>query len=140
MIHVFIDPAGTHNTGDYVLVFAKTGVTYEVQCGGYACQHQTAEGFLVSVGPAAAATALDDWFATEFRGHCHSPERDWTLERIERLVILVNAISCWKRDADGEDRPEFLVLDRARLEQCVEAWIPVITPMGPGVLVRENSD
>ncbi|MFJ9863314.1 DUF6210 family protein [Streptomyces sp. NPDC101165] len=27
-----------------------------------------------------------------------------------------------------------------RLAEVDEAWVPVVTPDGPGVLVRENSD
>ena len=36
--------------------------------------------------------------------------------------------------------PAHLVLDESRLSEADEAWVPVMTPDGPGVLVRENSD
>ncbi|MGW2742114.1 DUF6210 family protein [Streptomyces sp. NPDC001450] len=36
--------------------------------------------------------------------------------------------------------PRPLALDETRLAEVDEAWVPVVTPDGPGVLVRENSD
>lgn len=140
MAHVYLNADGTHATGDYVLILAATGVTYETQCGGYACEQRSAEGYLVSVGPSAAVTALDEWFAAEFRGHCYEPESNWTSERVERLAALIAELTCWTRDADGEDRPTPLALDRSRLKECVEAWAPVLSPTGAAILLRTNSD
>jgi hypothetical protein len=31
-------------------------------------------------------------------------------------------------------------LDKARTAECVEAWIPVFTPYGRGILTLTNSD
>jgi hypothetical protein len=138
MIHVSL--LGADAMGDYVLVHAATGVTYDTQCAGYACEQRSAEGFLVPVWPPAAVMALDRWFKVRFRGHCHTPERDWTPENAEQLAKLLADIECDSRDAHGEYRPTALTLDRSRLDECVEAWIPVHTPFGPGVLLRENSD
>ncbi|MGW9028169.1 DUF6210 family protein [Streptomyces sp. NPDC055722] len=43
--------------------------------------------------------------------------------------------------ANREDLfPTALVLDESRLAEIDEAWVPVVTPDGPGVLVWENSD
>ncbi|GLW69407.1 hypothetical protein Kpho02_17060 [Kitasatospora phosalacinea] len=36
--------------------------------------------------------------------------------------------------------PAPLVLDESRLPEVDEAWVPVLTPDGLGVLVQENSD
>ena len=33
-----------------------------------------------------------------------------------------------------------LFLDEDRVDQIVEAWIPVLTPYGPGILMWENCD
>ncbi|WP_328753160.1 DUF6210 family protein [Streptomyces sp. NBC_00285] len=33
-----------------------------------------------------------------------------------------------------------LLLDESRLAEADEAWVPVLTPDGPGVLTWENSD
>jgi hypothetical protein len=39
-----------------------------------------------------------------------------------------------------DDERAFLDLDRSRLEELTEAWIPVRSAYGPGVLVFANSD
>ncbi|MEU6356441.1 DUF6210 family protein [Streptomyces sp. NPDC047072] len=36
--------------------------------------------------------------------------------------------------------PSLLDLDESRLAEADEAWVPVLTPDGPGVLTWENSD
>jgi hypothetical protein len=41
---------------------------------------------------------------------------------------------------DSDDKREFLQLDVARMHECVEAWIPVVTPYGRGILTLKNSD
>ncbi|WUO43891.1 DUF6210 family protein [Streptomyces sp. NBC_00285] len=33
-----------------------------------------------------------------------------------------------------------MLLDESRLAEADEAWVPVLTPDGPGVLTWENSD
>jgi hypothetical protein len=50
----------------------------------------------------------------------------------------VEALPYWTCD-EGETRVS-LRLDESRLEEVVEAWVPVLTPDGPGVLVWENCD
>lgn len=57
----------------------------------------------------------------------------------EELAAIVVRIPFWY-EVDGESRRGRLELDRTRLADCVEAWVPVITPMGPGILVSDNSD
>ena len=83
--------------------------------------------------------AIDDWFGRHFRGHAYQSDTDWTPERVQELAELVAATSCWKRDPGG-DRPHEITLDINRMSECVEAWIPVSTEYGPGVLLRDNSD
>lgn len=137
---VFLDPDGTHDVGDYVLVQAPTGIVYESQTAGLATEVRSAEGFLVSVGPSAAVRAIDAWFVRTAAGRGHDPSTRWPRALVEALSALIADVRCWRRDDDGEDRPHALALDEARLDDCVEAWIPVVTPLGPGVLLRPNSD
>ncbi|MFI8456658.1 DUF6210 family protein [Kitasatospora sp. NPDC085464] len=44
------------------------------------------------------------------------------------------------RVVEWSGRPPWLQLDESRIGEADEAWVPVITPDGPGVLVWLNSD
>ncbi|MFF4084520.1 DUF6210 family protein [Streptomyces sp. NPDC001777] len=52
---------------------------------------------------------------------------------------IVESISYWASDGHTED-PHTLGLDGGRFRDADEAWVPVITPDGPGVLLWANSD
>ena len=34
----------------------------------------------------------------------------------------------------------YLALDTSRIQECIEAWIPAISPYGPGIIILDNSD
>jgi hypothetical protein len=149
--YVFIDPDGTADPGLVVLVLAPTGVFYETQAGGHYTMNRKAEGFLVPIGPSAASSALRDFFAKTFanwpppikeiapwgppRG-----ENRWSEPTLARLEELVAAQRIWHKDPAGHYIPEELRLDRARIGDATEAWIPVTTYFGPGFLTWQNSD
>ena len=60
---------------------------------------------------------------------------------MDELAKLVRANSCWLTTPDGhDDERRFVQLDRDRIDECVEAWIPVKTVYGPGNLALRNSD
>ena len=141
MPHVFLNPGGGPQFGLIVIVEASTGVTYAHQCGGHANDHRVREGFLVPVGGVDAARPIYDWFRRNFRGNCYPPV-EWTGQRLDELAALIGSVPCWSTPAGPavEDRLTFLSLDTDRLDECVEAWIPVTTPYGKGILVLENSD
>ncbi|MFW5418196.1 hypothetical protein J0910_16415 [Nocardiopsis sp. CNT-189] len=137
--YVFLDPDGTF--GDdwlYVVVEAPTGVFYQQQYGGTACRHGQVEGFLVPVFNPDALEAFRELFEKEFRGtgmHC----RSWAEGETARLREGVADIRYWA--CDEQDAEEHrLRLDESRLDEADEAWVPVATPDGPGVLVWCNSD
>ena len=143
MIQVELDPDGTQGIGLLVIVKAATGVTYRQQCAGLATESRTVEGFLIPVGGPKAAKKLFDWFQSTFHGGCYSSSSrgsPWTPETSATLAELVAEIPCWRTDGDGRETRHFLQLDTERMDECVEAWIPVITPYGPGVLTLDNSD
>lgn len=142
MPHIFLDPAGTQNIGLIVIVEAPTGVTYEQQCGGYACEPRTLEGFLIPVGNSTESKKIYDWFWATFKGHCYKTLNGtpWTPETTVQLQALVAQIPCWHTRKDGEDESHSLQLDTNRMDECIEAWMPVITPYGRGILTLENSD
>jgi len=133
---VVIDPAGTHPEWLYVVVRRKTGVSYEQQYGGTACLQGEVEGFLVPVYSETALVELRSFFEGTLEGIGMGPRNaDEPPEFIELIARAVESIEYWPAD-EGASQP--LVLDRS--QRCDEAWIPVLTPDGPGVLIWCNSD
>lgn len=129
--------------GVALIVSHRTGVSYELQCGGLACRHRSAEGFLVPLDESAAmAAALQDYFFAQpkYRGRC-----DDGIDEDDALFIdalIAGAGGPWAR------------VDRARLGDCCEAWVilkiepgyPCVPfcygsdPQTPVVMIWENSD
>lgn len=141
MQHVFVDPDGTQAKAVYVLVQKQTGVEYGVQCGGLSNQQRWAEGFLVPLGGTEVAAPLMNWFWSTFHGHSYTPVVSWQAEKIAELRNQIVQIICWHTSRhDGDDSKKVLQLDEQRLEECTEAWVPVQTPYGAGILVFPNCD
>ncbi len=138
---VVLDPDQSQRLNLHVIVEAATGVIYQQQCNGYYCDQRSLEGFLIPVGGAAETQKVYGWFWTNFTGYSGLPEL-WTEEKRGQLAALVAEVRCWYgRDIDGRDaEPHYLQLDTTRMDQCVEAWIPVVTPYGRGILTLINSD
>ena len=119
-----------------LLVERPTGIVYEQQCGGHLNEVRSAEGFLVPVGDAMTAAPLRAWFASKFRGN---PERErWNVEDEDQLDQLLHAVREWP--IDRREGPWPLALDRTRLAELTEAWVPVTSEYGPAVLLFRNSD
>jgi hypothetical protein len=140
MPHVFLDPDGTSPRGLLLLVEAPTGVIYEQQCGGHANELMSLEGFLIPLGAQAGADTMYEWFQKTFRGQCHKGGNHWNAEHTQQLQALIGRIPCWYHNKQRKDERHFLQLDMARLGDCLEAWIPVISPYGHGILTLKNSD
>ena len=146
--YVFLDPDGSVALGLLVIVHAKTGVIYASQCAGIATDVREAEGFLVPVAVSDPATterrnidhALLTFFADKFRGSPPPYSGEWTPHLLAELDALVACIVFWKTRRASTGERGHLALDRSRLADLTEAWIPVITPYGPGTLVTANSD
>jgi hypothetical protein len=141
MYHVFIDPDETGEYGLLLIVEAATGVIYQQQCGGNATEQNKVEGFLIPVGSRGDAEKIYDWFWLTFQGGCYrmlegSP---WTTATQDQLKALIAEIYCWYIANDVDER-HALQLDESRMDECIEAWIPVITPYGKGILTLRNSD
>lgn len=136
---VFLDPDGTG--GDrwlYVVVHAETGVVYQQQYGGTACRHGQVEGFLVPLSSPDELDALRDLFEKVFRG-AGTRNYVWPDTERDRLRTTIEAIRYWACDGSTGE-PHVLRLDETRMHELDEAWVPVITPDGPGMLVWFNSD
>jgi len=93
---------------------------------------------MIPVGGPELSAELSSWFISRWRGNGY--DIDWTTDLMESLAELVSTIPCWHTVENGEDRREYLQLEKDRINECVEAWVPVRTPFGPGVLLFENSD
>jgi hypothetical protein len=140
MPYVLLNPDGAEDLGLNLIVEHPTGVLYGQQCAGFLTELRIVEGFLIPVGGPDAARRVYDWFWKAFQGHGYPPIV-WTEDRIRELAGLVAQVPCWLTQPEGEDdERHLLVLDEGRLDECVEAWIPVRTPYGRGILVLENSD
>lgn len=62
-------------------------------------------------------------------------------DRLEALRSLIKAIPYWRCEVAGPAASKFpLRIDEARIDEIAEAWIPVETPDGPGVLLYKNCD
>ncbi|MEF2276812.1 DUF6210 family protein [Deinococcus sp. YIM 134068] len=124
----------------FVIVEAPTGVTYGEQCAGYANDQRQLEGFLIPTF--ANAEPLVNFFG-RFQGSPPGNLEEWKARDVEELAELVVGLRIWRtysNEDERNDEPHFLKLDRDRLAESTEAWVRVLTPYGPGVLVFPNSD
>jgi len=145
---VYLDPDGTLPEWIAIIVRRETDVIYGTQCAGVATEQRFVEGYLVPVG--GSKYDVDEGkievqpFVDVFHesGDC---KWAWTgrtlpLERRALLSTLVESVPYWHSRLDGDDQKDRLRIDTTRLEQLAEAWIPVQTPDGPGVLLYRNCD
>jgi hypothetical protein len=60
---------------------------------------------------------------------------------LDQLRSLVAAIPYWMTSERGDDDERGqLLLDDARRAEIVEAWVPVVTPEGPGILTSLSAN
>lgn len=145
---VYLDPDGTLPEWVAIVVRRETGVVYGTQCAGVATEQRFIEGYLIPVG--GAKYDLDEGnievgpFVDAFHenGSCQWGWTGRTLpaERHALLRNLVELIPYWRIRLDDGDQKDPLRIDATCLEQLAEAWIPVQTPDGPGVLLYQNCD
>lgn len=63
----------------------------------------------------------------------------WPTVFLDRLDAAVSDIVMWKTSPDdAKTERRALRLDRERLGELTEAWLPVLTPYGPGILLSKN--
>ena len=129
----------------YVVVRAPTRIVYKHQYGGVMCRHGETQGYLVPVFGHEALAELREFFEVTL-GACGTTSRDWPQVRFEwhqdQLDLLRRAVGriTWMAGDDLYPEAVPLVLDESRVEEFDEAWLPVLTPDGPGVLWWNNSD
>lgn len=145
---VYLDPDGTSPEWLVLVVRHETGIVYGTQCAGVATEQRFIEGYAVPIGGSKYAVDEGNIETGLFRNVFH--EKDgckwaWTgnalpSERFALLRNLVEGVPYWCCRPDGQDRKYPLRIDATRLEQIAEAWIPVQTPHGAGVLLYKNCD
>jgi hypothetical protein len=137
---VTIDPDGIGPDWMYVIVQRGTGVWYDQQYGGTACRHGRVEGYLVPVYDADTRRLLDALFIQDLEGTGlwgGARRPDDTI--VARVREAVSRVRYWASEPDVSSAHQ-LALDEVRLVEIDEAWLPVVTPDGPGFLVWPNSD
>jgi len=146
---VFIDPDGTLPDWLILVVRHTTGVVYATQCAGLSVEQRLVEGYIVLLGGAqfdvdAGSIAVDPLrqvFHEE--GNC---QWGWTgaglpPERLATLRRLIEAIPWWRCELAGSPESKTrLRIDAERADEIAEAWLPVETPDGAGVLLYKNCD
>ncbi|MEV4998514.1 DUF6210 family protein [Streptomyces niveus] len=130
---VFIDPDGTGGDWTHVVVEAPTGVFYQQEYGGTSGQQGQVEGYLVPMSVESGAMDALAAVFEPFRGR-GAGGHAWAGAELDALREAVGAVRFWSCDG-ASDTPHPLRLDETRMPEADEAWLPVQTPEGPGLLV-----
>jgi hypothetical protein len=146
-VYIFLDPDGTQQLGIFVIVAAYTGVTYGQQCAGTTTDVRELEGFLLPVSTDLTRTKqeglaqLVNFFKAYQRFMNDTQSSQWPETLLEELELIIEAIRDWESKKETEiDVPHTLLFDKTRLSEIAEAWVPVHTVYGPGILTWHNSD
>lgn len=134
---VSLDPGDSDISWLFVIVESSTGIAYSHQYGGTAVRYSSIEGYLVPVFCPPALVKLRQIFEEELHG---SGTEGWpmTQAQLDRLREVVSEISFWESTKD--EHVSELILNETRIREIDEAFVPILSPDGPGVLVWNNSD
>ncbi|RFS83219.1 hypothetical protein D0T12_24020 [Actinomadura spongiicola] len=105
------------------------------------------EGHLVPVGGVDQVSGRDgraelrEIFERAMRGSGRTGA-GLTADLLDRVRSAVGVLHYWTSGRTREGTPDRVPprIDESRVDELDEAWIPVRTPDGPGVLVWDNSD
>ena len=137
---VFLDPDGTWAKNWLaVVVEAKTGVVYANQCAGLSNEIREIEGFLVPLDGLKFKPEDGHLQPQKFTALFHETgacvgDRHPTSKLVAVLEKLVQQVPFWVCDGKDDERLQ-LKLDLRRSSSIAEAWVPVITPIGLGILM-----
>jgi hypothetical protein len=121
-----------------VLVPASTGVTYTNQTGGVACWPRQVEGYYVPVFNQVGYESLRTIFEVTLERSGTYRGVGWVGQLLDQLREAVGRIRMDSSVGGAGEVP--LTLDESRLAEVDEAWVPVLSPDGPAILIWENSD
>ena len=96
-----------------LIVLHATGVIYTAQCGGMACTHPKAEGYVLSLG-----SFMQDFDTCQYG--CLYIDRDEKHQR--ELMAAVNKYC----NMDNSSLGKVIRFDESSISQAQEGWIPVI--------------
>jgi hypothetical protein len=145
---VFLDPDGSGGDIFGVIVQRATGVAYGTQCEGIMTDERYMEGFFVPIsgelydshdGRINVETLRSVFHVGDVCLHGKNDGFDPSAY-VGGLRHAISRIPFWYIDAKGETQRVRLELDASRVDKAVEAWVPVLTPQGPGILVWPNCD
>jgi hypothetical protein len=112
-----------------------------------AVEQRLVEGYLVPLGGSKVDVDNKIYlqpFTDVFHGDggCHYDWRgsDLPPRELNRLKRLVREIPFWHCGLTGVGEKRQLEVDEKRMDEIAEAWVPVITPYGRGVLLYKNCD
>lgn len=132
-----------------VVIPAPTGVVYQHQYGGHACLQGQIEGYLLPISALGggdceeSVTALGEIFEDGLGGWGWRDDaaQGHLMTRLREAVAKIATQTPGQTPSDLLSREwKPLALDETRLSDLDEAWVPVLTPHGPGTLVWNNSD
>ncbi|WP_245557688.1 DUF6210 family protein [Deinococcus peraridilitoris] len=81
-------------------------------------------------------------FFTRYRGNppcVSSTYGRWEEADLTELAGIIQRIPLW-RTSRAVDELGYLLLDRSRLAELTEGWVPVVTVYGPAILTHQNCD
>lgn len=118
--------SGLQTDACWALLEAPTGIIYHQQAGGHMCAHPSAEGFLVPVqGPVSdISRETDNWGWGDGFSENEIVEVRRLVSECQLLMILNTKGYAIKFDDD-------------RMDQAMEAWLPIIT--APIPKIREDN-
>lgn len=147
LTRVFLDPDGTGDVLFAVIVQRPTGVAYGTQCCGLRNEERYIEGYLVPVSglmvePDDGRINVEALRSVFHVGDTclHGRDEFDAGDYVGALRNAVSKIPFWHIDAAGETHRTRLEINDTRLAEAVEGWVPVLTAVGPGILVWPNCD
>lgn len=146
---VYLDPDGTFAPWLGVVIRHPTGIVYGQQCAGVRTEQRLVEGYFIPLGGASFDFSEDPIDVSQLSAVFHDPDGscpaptgdDLSPTALTRLGKAIRRIPCWWTPdlGDGDVRAS-IDLDLSRTTEMAEAWIPVTTPHGAGILLTPNCD
>lgn len=140
---VYIDSDGTFGDWIAIVIENKTGIIYGTQCHGVICEQRYVEGFLIPCG--GLLINADDGLLTSamLTSPFHSNGcmyNESFQSRVDEIAAIVQQIPIWHYVNINDCTRDYLELDQDRAYEICEAWIPIKTKFGRGVLLWNNCD
>jgi hypothetical protein len=140
MKKVFLDPDSTIKDYLGVIIRHASGVIYSQQCGCTSTELRDVEGYYV---PISGEPVRDEGrysiimnLVSVFHQNKKNMGHPISADQRKQLKLVVESIPWW----DADENRAHLKLDDNRLDEVTEAWVPILTPDGPGILTWPNCD